>query len=1257
MKVFDCCDNRLNRSDNNISALYEDKNRMLWVGTDNGVFLFNYLNEQFSFFDKKSDTGICIYDWVADIKADADDNIWMVIPNQGLFMYNLQSEKLLHFQFADNHLPNKGTPECICIEENGRVWVGTNGNGIFLYNKEKGAFDQYLGDANGDSLKEKYIFTLCDYGDKLVVGLHEGKLQKFNKRRNTLQDVESPQVHYKIIRHVIAFENELWVGTQNGIYVIDEQKHTVVNIKEDLMDHKSLSDNIIEKIYKDSEGGIWIGTLYGGVNYLPPKSMQFDRFVPLSLQNSISSKKVNSLQEDINGNIWIASENSKIDIYNPQNGTFKQFKTNLFPKENRIVCLFVDYNRIYVGYFKNGIDIISLPDMHIKHYSGEELGLNESSIYAIYKDKFDRLWLGNGWHIFIENKKNKRFELQPQFGSNFVYDIVEDSEGLIWVATIGNGVYRHNPETNETLHFLHDNNDTSSLSSNSVSSIFVDSSGKIWFSTDRGGICRYNKDENNFTSYSLKDGLPDDVVYKILEDKFHNLWFGTNNGLVKFNSQTKEIQVFKQNQGLPGNQFLYKSALVSSSGKFYFGGVDGLVAFDPHQVNKNACIPPVFISKLTILNKEAQIADKYSPLNQSILHTHDIVLSYDQSNIGFDFVALSYVAPNLNEYAYKLDGIDSEWVYTKKRQVSYAKLPPGKYTFRVKACNNDGLWNETGTYINIRLLPPWWLSNATIGIYICFFLLSAGYGLYWYNKKQKRVQIEKQRLFETEKEKELYSAKVDFFTCIAHEIRTPITLINGPLESILEMHIENPEVNKNLQIMEKNTSELLTLINQLLDFKKVDANKFNLTFKMIDMTELVRNIYSRFEAAAAKQGKIIELRSPDWKFLLPMDKEAVTKILNNLFSNAVSYSKEHITVELTKRDERCIVRISNDGEIIPQEQSERIFAPFYQLKQNKNKESSSGIGLSLARSLAELHHGNLFLEYNSETNVFVFQLPLQQSEYKEEITINDEFMVDALSENTDKTHFPETVLFVEDNVELLHFLLNKFKNSYEVLGATNGKEVFRIIDEKKVDLIISDIMMPEIDGLELCKMIKTNIEYSHIPVILLTAKNDLANKIKGLEAGADAYIEKPFSFNYLISQVSSLLLNRRREKEAFIQKPFLAIQQMGMTKVDEEFIEHLINIIHKNITNQNFGVENLAEQVHISRSTLYRKIKVLSGLSPVNFIRLIRLKKAAEIIQEGRYNIGEVGFLVGINSVTYFTKMFHKQFKMTPKEFKSGFCS
>ena len=481
---------------------------------------------------------------------------------------------------------------------------------------------------------------------------------------------------------------------------------------------------------------------------------------------------------------------------------------------------------------------------------------------------------------------------------------------------------------------------------------------------------------------------------------------------------------------------------------------------------------------------------------------------------------------------------------------------------------------------------------------------------------------------------------------MAHEIRTPLTLINGPLEELGEMDIKDPIIKKNVEQMQRNVMELLTLINQILDFRKIDAHKITMNFINYNIPVLINDVYQEFLPMALSNNKKFQLTIHKENLYSRIDRESFIKILNNLFSNAIRYSDSHIEIEFSADEKQFCLTVSNDGEIVPADQTDKIFDPFYQLKKNANVNASSGIGLSLARSLTELHHGTLVYESRDDLNVFTLTIPISEG-------VEQEGQIEMFNDkDTEVQTKQETILVVEDNIELLSFMADKLSRSFSVEKATNGAEAFDIIANKNISLVITDVMMPIMDGFELCKKIKTDIEHCHIPVILLTAKNDLNSKIRGLEMGADVYVEKPFSFKYLITQLNSLLENRKREREAFMKKPYVTSQSIGLCKADEELINKIINIILDNITDSNFGVERLSEITNMSRSSLHRKIKALSGTSPTDFIRLIRLKKASELIADGHYRTGEVCYIVGINSPSYFIKLFQKQFGMTPKEFE-----
>lgn len=1258
MKVFDVVDEQQSMTNNNIGALLEDSERKLWVGTDKGIFIFDPLFERFRFFDLKTKEGVQITNWVADIKMDAHGNIWIVIPGQGLFLYTKTERSLKYFAIGSYQEPNQGNPQCMYIGANGSVWIGTNGGGVYLYNSDNQVFNNYMGDADvRNTLRGQNIYTISEFGDELVIGIHEGKLLKLHKRKNILTEFISEEVNYKIIRCIVTIGDQIWIGTQYGLFIVDEKNNSTAHITESLVNPYSISNNVIEKIYQDKEGGIWIGTNSGGLSYLPNQGLFFEKYIPTLEKGSLSCKQVSLLAEDSSKKIWVGTDDGGVNIFDPETGKFTLLPGdgNINRLSKRVLSILLQPDKAWIGYFKNGIDIITLTESRKTHYSGRDLKLNEASANALCEDRHGNIWLGNGWGVYLCDDKSMNFRHVEEFGSLYVFDILEDSKGNIWVASMGSGVAKYDPVTSEMKWYGNDMNEPKSISSNSVSSISETSDGTVWFSTDRGGISRYNKDSDDFTSYSIKQGLPDDVAYKIVEDENKNLWFGTNRGLVRFNPVTESIRVFTRHDGLLSNQFAYKSGLVTKSGKLYFGNNEGMIAFEPSQFIPNKYNPPIYITGIKINNRSLEIGKKDSPLEKSIVFTDMICLNHDQSNISIDFATLSFTAPQSNMYAYKMEGIDSEWNYTNnEHSISYSKLPPGDYLFRVKGSNNDGLWNEKGQSLIIQILPPWWRSSVATYTYFFLFLTSLFLFLFWNDQRLKRKHLGQQKLFEAEKEKELYDSKIEFFSNVAHEIKTPLTLINGPLESLNEMQIENLEIKKNIDIIEENTNQLILLINQLLDFRKIDNNSFVIHLQLLNINHLLGEVFSKFKLIAFRKNKRMELQLPEKEFEIPVDRDGVVRILNNLFLNAVKYSDSDILVTLTEiNSDKIAIHVSNDGQAIPMDKKEKIFEIFYRLDSANSSSSGSGIGLALSRAIARLHKGDLYLDSNvTDANCFILELPKAQ---EKQVWISDH-TVNYVTQDDQEEYIKETndpiILYVEDNEDVQLFVSEKLRQSeFTVLNSSNGKEALKLLEDNIVDIIISDVMMPDMDGFELCTHVKETFEYCHIPIILLTAKNDIDSKIEGLTAGAEVYIEKPFSYGHLLAQIRTLLNNRMRERKAFLHRPSLPVQQTGMNKADEEFLEKVVNIIIANITDPDFGVEKLSGLVFMSRSSLHRKIKALTDITPTDFIRVIRLKKAAELFRERNYRTNEVCYLVGINSPSYFNKLFQKQFGMTPKDY------
>ena len=761
----------------------------------------------------------------------------------------------------------------------------------------------------------------------------------------------------------------------------------------------------------------------------------------------------------------------------------------------------------------------------------------------------------------------------------------------------------------------------------------------------------------------MSAGLPNDVVYQIVEDKEGFLWLTTNNGLVCFQPTTGMMKVYTTSNGLLGDQFNYRSSFETEDGTIYLGSIDGFIAFNPKNFSENKFLPSIVITDFFLFGKEVYAGEPGSPLEKSITFSDQLVLQSNQNSFSFRVAALDFQAPKTSRIMYKLEGFDTDWLTVGESPiVTYSNLRYGDYTFRVKVANSDGVWSDDEVVLEVHILPPFYLS---IWAYCAYALLIIGCSLQivvYFKRRSNSKHRRQMEKFEQEKEREVYHAKIDFFTNVAHEIRTPLTLIKGPLENIILKKQVDAETREDLNVMKQNTERLLNLTNQLLDFRKTESQGFRLNFAKCNVTEVLKETHVRFTSLAKQKGLEFTLQVPEKDFYAHVNREAFTKIISNLLNNGVKYAESyvHIFLEVSEADNNNSFRIrtENDGVIIPNEMKEEIFKPFVRFNEKEDGKvtTGTGIGLALSRSLAELHQGTLAMGEGEENNTFCLTLPIVQ-DMTITLTPEPEAGMDKVSEisagEVEKKDNRPTVLVVEDNPDMLAFVVRQLSKEYAVLTATNGEEALQVLDGNYVNLVVSDVVMPVMDGFELCKRIKSDLNYSHIPVILLTAKTNIQSKIEGMELGADAYLEKPFSVEYLQACASSLIQNREKLRKAFAQSPFVAANTMALTKADEDFIKKLNEVIQVNYSNPEFSMDDMADSLNMSRSNFYRKIKGVLDLSPNEYLRLERLKKAAQLLKEGENRVNEICYMVGFNSPSYFAKCFQKQFGVLPKDFVS----
>ena len=709
---------------------------------------------------------------------------------------------------------------------------------------------------------------------------------------------------------------------------------------------------------------------------------------------------------------------------------------------------------------------------------------------------------------------------------------------------------------------------------------------------------------------------------------------------------------------LLSNQFNYKSGYKSPDGTIYFGCIEGLISFNPETLlgRKTDYVPPIYITDFSLLDEKVAVGGRNSPLRKSIICSDSIRLKHDQNSLSLQIAALSYREPQTSRLLYKLEGFDDQWRQCTpgSATITYSKIPYGKYSFRVRLpAGSDHAGPEAEKRLFIEVSPPFYLSAAA---YVVYGLLALGALVLiriYYTRRNVRRQQQHIQAFEREKERELYNAKISFFTNIAHEIRTPLTLIKGPLENILGRQMTDRSMAEDLIVMDRNTNRLLDLTNQLLDFQKIEKERLSLNLTRQNVTDIVEETFYRFSSSAKQQHKTFELDPGEGAIHAQVDREAFTKILSNLMNNALKYSETMIRVGLSVTGDAFRVTVTNDGEVVPPEMREAIFAPFFR-HTRKEESTGTGIGLALSRSLAELHHGTLAMEADTELNVFVLTVPLCRQEAEAVVeTVSAEDAESISDERGDPGWEAYSVLVVEDNPEMCAFIRRQVSESYSVLTAGNGVEALELLEKNYVNVIISDIMMPKMDGIEFCRQVKTDLRYSHIPLILLSAKTNLRSKISGMDAGADAYVEKPFSSDYLLSVIANLIKSRQMLSEAFSKNPLVLANTVATSSVDTDFIVRLQEIIQANLSDPEFKINDIAEMVHMSRASFYRKIKGVLNMTPNDYLRLERLKTAARLLRDKRYHINEVCYMVGFSSTSYFAKCFQKQFGVLPKKYAS----
>ncbi|MEI6946088.1 two-component regulator propeller domain-containing protein [Paraflavisolibacter sp. H34] len=965
---------------NFIHSLYEDPEGVLWVGTNSGLCEYNATSESF-----REIATPMHYD-TREMQLDRAGNLWF-ISGFTLFRYHKKTQELRvypadrYFQASALHLAADGT-----------LWAGTNAGTLERYAPATDNFTAYNILSGSPSPGARRIEKIYGGGQgQLLVGTSNQGVKLFSPATGAFRDLltYNPDRTSIFARDFIrSGENEYWIATESGIYIYNAATGRHTNLRKRYNNPYSLSDNAVYSFCRDKEGGIWAGTYFGGVNYYPAQYTSFKKYFPKVGENSLSGNVIREIRQDNRGHLWLGTEDAGLNRMDTATGAFTHFQPTGAPGSisyANIHGLYTRGNELWIGTFLHGLDVLDLRTHKvIRHYNAGPgpRALKSDFIYCLYGTPRGELWLGTTTGAFAYHRATNDFSPLPGLPQDTWYTcLYQDGGGTTWAGSYGNGLSVYDSAAGRTANFRYDPKNRNSLASDRVNSIFEDSRHRLWIATE-GGLCRYRPQTADFQRYTTANGFPSNFFLSILEDQKQQLWISTSRGLVCFDPASEKLNVYTRANGLLNDQFNFNSAYKDPSGRMYFGSVKGLISFKPEEFHPNTFVPPVYITGIQVNNRELEISPDGSPLKQSITYTRSITLTYRQSTFGIDFAALSYTDPDRLEYAYRMEGLDKTWTHLKtNRKAYFTELAAGTYVFKVKASNGSGAWNGQEARLIIKVLPPWWASRLAKTIYILTGLLLLFLAALLYYRRTEARNRRKIELLQVAKEHELFQAKMEFFTNVAHEIRTPLTLIKGPLEKVMRKAEDVPGIGNSLRIIERNTNRLVDLTNQLLDFRQTEIQGFSLNFTPTNITELLEEHFGNFKSLAEQKSLRYELELPAAPLTAWVDGEALNKMVTNLLGNAVKYAASAVVMRLlpfSEEDAHFVVEVKSDGFLIPADMSEKIFEPFFRLKETE-KQKGTGIGLALARSLAQLHKGTLYLKEPGEgMNVFCLELPLKQ---------------------------------------------------------------------------------------------------------------------------------------------------------------------------------------------------------------------------------------------------------------------------------------
>ncbi|MCG8580186.1 MAG: response regulator [Bacteroidales bacterium] len=1216
---------------NGVLSILPYKDQLL-VGTSRGLFELNPESKGFILKEKIFHHNCSVHSLVMD-----NAGVLWICSEEGLYRYDEKSE--LSAKVLDGNITK------VFTDSEKRIWVGTANDGLILLNRQS-------------KISKHYRHT--DDEESLV--------------NNIIRDITEDSA------------GNIWVGTFLGLSIIDGETLDISNYQQSDSNPNSLSHNSIYCFLKDYQGTIWIGTYFGGVSYYNPDYHIYKQYpVAKNSSKGVNYPVIGTILEDKAKNLWIATEGGGLDYFDQKTQTFKHYLHQEGLKglssNNVKSLLLADKQYLLIGTHLGGLNVLDLKTMKFSNYRysrSDSASLPSDIITSIIRFE-DYYLLGTHKGIVKFDLKTRSFEpfITNVETANTIGDVIfclyEDSFGLLWIGTERNGLYAYNPKTKDITRYS-DDKSSSSFSSNSVYCIMEDHQFRLWIGTLGGGLNQYIRNENKFINYSQANHqLPSDFIYGIEESRFGYLWVATSKGLVRYDIDNEHFYTYEQNNGFPLHELNEGALYLSNSGEIFVGGINGLVSFNEQDLLKTVGRFNLLITGIEVNNQVILPGAESALLEVDMPFTREINLKPEQDIFTINYSACNYVTTNHISYEYQLEGFNKEWVKAgNQTAVTYTNLDPGDYTFKVRVRSSNDHSIVDSKEVKIVVHPPFYKTwYAFVGYFVVVILI-----IIWINQfylsRVRLVDSLKAEKREKEQMNEMHQSKLRFFTNISHEFRTPLTLITGTLESILEDAKTSARVYKKLLTINGNANRLNSLVTELLDFRKLEQGFLSLKVSEYKVTSFLDEIFQSFVEYSQYHKIKYEFNAPSESLALWFDKKQLEKVFYNILSNAfkvVENKEGSIRLDVLEQATYIDIKVTDNGPGMSKSDQEKIFDRFYQIDKiaGKTRGHGSGIGLALCKGIIEMHHGEVLVSgEEGEGTCFTIRLKkgnkhFDDSELVEEVVLTEQAVhVLPADEYTNEKEEPvsdnaPTILIVEDNHEARQMIIDIFSSSYKILEADNGEKGLSVAIEKQPDLILSDVMMPVLSGTQMCAKLKRNVQTSHIPIILLTARTALEYKIEGIETGADDYVTKPFNVKLLRARVKNLLKNRWLTQQKFKNNPSADVKEVVNNAIDHKLLEKAREVVEQHIDDTDFDVNDFAREVGLGRTRLYSKIKGVTGQTPNEFILSIRLKKAADMLQkQPELNVSEIAYAVGFSTPRYFSRCFREHFGVTPSKYIVG---